>query len=177
MKLTIAEERFEFDFPKATALYKFDERDKLSPHFHGGILQAVDVMAEFPTFQLWIEIKEYTPEEIAHIKQEGDQQKKGDSYHGKAHLIKNLKHKFRDTYLYRLCEECLVSTIVYVCITNFDDALNAFLRKELKKQIPTGKLNSKRWKRQLLDEKLVFVVNKEAWERNFVEKFGTCVKI
>ena len=54
MRLTLPEEKFEFDFPTARTLYKFDERDSLSPTFHGVSMQAVDVMAEFPTFQLWI---------------------------------------------------------------------------------------------------------------------------
>jgi len=38
-------------------------------------MQAVDVMAEFPNFQVWIEIKEFQPAEIEAMKKEGDQQK------------------------------------------------------------------------------------------------------
>ena len=59
MKLDLREERVRLDFPNALALYKFDERERLSPTFHGAPMKAVDVLAEFPTFQLWIEIKEY----------------------------------------------------------------------------------------------------------------------
>lgn len=176
MKLTLTEEKFEFDFPNANALYKFDEKDSLSPTFHGAPMQAVDVMAEFPNFQLWIEIKEFQPSEIEAMKKEGDQQKKGNNVHNKAHLTKNLKHKFRDTFLYRFCENKLDTKIVYVCITNFDDALNGFYRRELKKQLPAG-LASKRWKKHLLDEVSLFVVNKDAWQRTLVEKFGRCNKI
>ncbi len=176
MKLTLTEEKFEFDFPNAKALYKFDERDSLSPTFHGAPMQAVDVMAEFTEFQLWIEIKEFQSAEIQTMKKEGNQQKKGDNVHNKAHLTKNLKHKFRDTFLYRFCENKLETKIVYVCLTNFDDALNGFFKKELQKQIPTGQ-TSKRWKKHLLEKEFLFVVNEEAWQRNFKEKFGTCVKI
>ena len=176
MKLTLTEEKIEFDFPNAKALYKFDERDPLSFTFHGAPMQAVDVMAEFPTFQLWIEIKEFLPSEIEEMKKEGDQQKKGCNVHNKAHLTKNLKHKFRDTFLYRFCENKLDKKVVYVCLTNFDDALNGFYRKELKKQIPAG-LASKRWKKQLLDKSLLMVVNKDSWQRNLEEKFGKCNKI
>lgn len=176
MKLTLIEEKFDFDFPNATALYKFDEKDSLSPTFHGAPMQAVDVMAEFPDFQLWIEIKEFQPSEIEAMKKEGDQQKKGNNVHNKAHLTKNLKHKFRDTFLYRFCENKLDTKIVYVCLTNFDDALNGFYRKELQKQIPTGR-SLKRWSKQLLDKSLLMVVNIDSWKRNLEEVFGKCNKI
>lgn len=176
MKLTLTEEKFEFDFPNAKALYKFDERDPLSPTFHGVPMQAVDVMAEFPNFQLWIEIKEFQPSEIDKMKKEGDQQKKGNDEHNKAHLTKNLKHKFRDTFLYRFCENKLDTKIVYVCLTNFDDALNLYYRKELQKQLPTG-FRSTRWEKQLLDKNFLLVVNKDSWKRNLEEKVGKCNKI
>lgn len=176
MKLTLNEERFEFDFPDAKELYKFDEKDKLSPTYHGAPMQAVDVMAEFPSFQLWIEIKEFQAAEIEVMKKEGDQQKKGNNVHNKAHLTKNLKHKFRDTFLYRFCEDKLDKPIVYVCLTNFDDALNLFYRKELQQHIPAG-LCSKRWKRHLLDKSHIFVVNTAAWQRTMTLKFGQCTKI
>ncbi len=173
MKLTLTEEKFEFDFPDAKALYKFDERDPLSPTFHGVPMQAVDVAAEFPNLQLWIEIKEFQPSEIEAMKKEGDQQKKGNNVHNKAHLTKNLKHKFRDTFLYRFCENKLGTKIVYVCLTNFDDALNIFYKKELQRQLPTG-FASRRWNKQLLEKSLLMVVNKDSWQRNLEEKFGKC---
>lgn len=176
MKLTLTEEKFEFDFPNAIALYKFDEKDPLSPTFHGVPMQAVDVMAEFPTFQVWIEIKEFQPLQVESMQKEGDQPKKGCTEHAKAYLTKNLKHKFRDTFLYRYCENKLGKNVVYVCLTNFDDALNGFYRKELKKQIPVGK-PSKRWKKQLIEEFRLMVVNEDAWHRNLEEKFGTCKKL
>lgn len=176
MKLTLTEEKYEFDFPNAKSLYKFDEKDPLSPTFHGAPMQAVDVMAEFSNFQLWIEIKEFQSIEIEAMKKEGDQQKKGDNVHNKAHLTKNLKHKFRDTFLYRFCENKLDTQIVYVCLTNFDDALNGYYKKELLKQLPTGS-TPKRWKKQLLDKLNLMVVNKEAWHRNLENKFGKCYKI
>lgn len=176
MTLSLTEEKFRFDFPQANALYKFDERDPLSPTFHGVPMQAVDVIAEFSDFQLWIEIKEFQPSEIEAMKKEGNQQKKGQNVHNKAHLTNNLKHKFRDTFLYRFCENKWDKKIVYVCLTNFDDALNVFYRKELRKQIPTG-FASERWNKQLLDKSLLFVVNEESWHRNLEGKFGKCIKI
>ena len=176
MKLILTEEKFEFDFPDAIALYKFDERDSLSPTFHGAPMQAVDVMAEFSTFQLWIEIKEFQPSEIEAMKKEGDQQKKGDNVHNKAHLTKNLKHKFRDTFLFRFCENKVNKKIVYVCLTNFDAALNSFYRKELQKQLPAGKASA-RWSKLLLEKDMIFVVDESAWCRNLEGKFGKCTKL
>ena len=176
MKLTLTEEKFEFDFPNAKVLYKFDETDPRLPTFHGVPMKAVDVMAEFANFQLWIEIKEFQISDIATMKKEGDQRKKKASTHKQNHLIKNLKYKFRDTFLYRFCENKLDKKIIYVCLTNFDDALNGFFKRELKKQIPTNGA-SKRWQKQLLDEFHLMVVNIDSWQRNFEDKFGICRKI
>ena len=53
-----------------------------------------DVEAEASKYVTNLEGK--TDEEIEAMKKEGDQQKKGDNVHNKAHLTKNLKHKFRD---------------------------------------------------------------------------------
>ena len=173
MKLDLTEERVRFDFPNAKALFKFDEKDPLSPTFHGAPMKGVDVVAEFPTFQLWIEIKEYTPEEINEMKMTGDM-KKNDGRNLKSYLTNNFKYKFRDTFLYRFCEEKISLPIVYVCLTNFDNTLNIFFRKELQKHLPTGKANPKRWKKELIKSERVFVVDEAAWTRTLTEKFGTC---
>ncbi|MDY3977997.1 MAG: hypothetical protein SOY91_06730 [Candidatus Onthomorpha sp.] len=176
MILLLEEEKFEFDFPKAKALYKFDERDINSPNYHSAPMKAVDVVAEFDKFQLWIEIKEFPPHSIKAMQQtkstEADKQPK----YNKAHLTENLKYKFRDTFLYRLCEDKTIKAIVYICLTNFDDALNGYFRKELQRQIPAGQV-SRNSDKHLIAKSQVYVVNKEAWNRNFAAKFGTCRKI
>lgn len=177
MKLTLTEEKFEFDFPAAKALFKFDERDRLSPNFHGVPMQAVDVIAEFNEYQIWIEIKEFMPEEIDEMRKEGNQIKKNTVRSLKANLTKNFKHKFRDTYLYRLCEDKLDLPIKYICLTNFDNELNLFYKKELIKQLPTGLANKKRWHRFLIDKSNVMVLNPDVWIRNFDSLLGTCKKI
>ena len=44
---------YEFDFPLAKTLYKFDESDKLSPYYHGAnMMKAVDAVAEFSEYYL-----------------------------------------------------------------------------------------------------------------------------
>ena len=176
MILLLEEEKFEFDFPEAKALYKFDERDINSPNYHSAPMKAVDIVAEFDKFQLWIEIKEFPPHSIKAMQQtkstEADKQPK----YNKAHLTENLKYKFRDTFLYRLCEDKTIKAIVYICLTNFDDALNGYFRKELQRQIPAGKV-SRNSDKYLIATSQVYVVNEKAWDRNFAAKFGTCRKI
>lgn len=123
-----------FDFPGAKELYKFDETDNQSPHFHGvSVLKSVDVMAVLPKFDMWIEIKDYQDDEIQQMLKEGDQRKKGDLYHHKTWLRNNLIRKYRDTFLYRFAENKIEKPIVYVCLLNFDPILLSYIRQELKK--------------------------------------------
>ena len=175
MRLDLTEERVRMDFPNARALYKFDERDRLSPTFHGAPMKAVDVLAEFPTCQLWIEIKEYTPEEIQEMKAERDRGNPNE-YHLKTWLTNNFKFKFRDTFLYRFCEEKIDLPIVYVCFTNFDSALNSFFRSQLRVLLPTGRANPRRWNKELIAKDRIFVVDQDAWKRSREAKFGECVR-
>ena len=176
MILLLEEEKFEFDFPEAKALYKFDERDINSPNYHSAPMKAVDIVAEFDKFQLWIEIKEFPPHSIKAMQQGNSTETDQHLKYNKAHLTNNLKYKFRDTFLYRLCEDKTIKAIVYICLTNFDDALNGYFRKELQRQIPAGKV-SRNSDKYLIAKSQVYVVNKEAWNRNFAAKFGTCRKI
>ena len=90
MTLTLNQERFKFDMPDALELYKFDEPDRLSTHFHGAPMKCVDVMAVFKKFQLWIEIKEYSKEEIDDIKNH----KVEPGYDPYKWLMNNFKYKF-----------------------------------------------------------------------------------
>lgn len=172
MTLDLTEERVRFDFPNATA-FKFDERQPSSPTFHGAPMKAVDVLAEFPTFQLWIEVKDYPPDKVEEFKKENDK-----GYSGKRaatnFLIDYLKYKFRDTFLYRFCEEKIDLPIAYVFLTNLDNAMNAKLRKELQKQLPAENPCPSRWKKELIAERHVFVVSQDVWQRTLEPKFGTC---
>lgn len=167
---------YEFDFPLAKTLYKFDESDKLSPYYHGAnMMKAVDAIAEFSEYYLWIEIKHFTDEDIARMKIERDQRKGGDLYHIKDHLRNNLVRKYRDTFLYRYAEKKLDKSIIYVCLLNFDSALKSHFRRELEREIPV-KIPTKKWKRRIING--VLVVSAEDWERNKVlSSLGTCRRI
>ena len=165
---------YEFDFAKAEALYKFDEPDKNNPHYHGlsYCMKAVDVIAEFPEFQLWIEIKDYPQLRLEQIRN-GQKGKSGKTI--MCEIQEALKSKFRDTFLYRYGEGCN-KKIVYVCLTNFNNIECGSFCKQLKHDIPTGK-KGPRWSKELVAPEHCFVVDINAWKRNFETKFGTCKKI
>ncbi len=169
--MTVTVDNYRFDFPNAVEAYKFDEKDSASPHFHGvDALKAVDVMVEFPDEYVFVEIKTYDDLD--------DFRKRAPRYDGntaRKYLITTLSRKYRETYLYRLCEGKMDKPVNYICLLNLDDALKGFCRKELAKRIPVGKANNKRWHRMLLDKCRLFVLDEAAWNRNVnITRWGTC---
>ena len=102
---------YEFNFPKSRELYKFDEqRDKASPYYHGmsHAMKAVDVMVELDTQYLFIEIKRFDQGLDAGVKKE----------EAETFLINSLVAKFRDTFVYRYCENKLDKPIKYISTTS-----------------------------------------------------------
>lgn len=176
MKLILEEERFEFDFPNAKALYKFDERNPETPHFHGAshCMKAVDVLAEFGNFQLWIEIKDYPDEHLEELKH-GAKQCDGKSR--KALLLDNLKQKFRDTYLYRYCENKANLPVYYLMMVNFDKSLLPHFLDEVRRILLADNVVDSRWASPLIERQHVGVVYKHQWPAAFEQKFGTCRKL
>lgn len=174
--MTTTVDGYIFDFPEAKELYKFDETDNQSVHYHGvSVLKSVDVMAVFSKFDMWIEIKDYRDEEIQQMLKEGDQRKKGDVYHLKTWLRNNLVRKYRDTFLYRYAENKIDKPIIYVCLLNFDPILLSYIRQELIRNIPCG-IPTTRWKRSLINR--LIVLDEKAWLRNdILQELGTCTKI
>lgn len=171
--MRLSTDGYEFDFANAIALYKFDEPNKASNHYHGlsHCMKAVDVVAEFPNFQVWIEIKDYPPLQLQDIVN-GVKGKSGKSL--KLEILDDLKQKFRDTVLYRECEGAS-KQIVYICLVNFKAAECASFCKELKLIIPSGK-KGPRWTSEIVSDNHCFVVDANAWNRNFQTKIGTCTK-
>lgn len=95
----------------------------------------------------------------------------------KNYLRNNLVRKFRDTFLYRYCENKLDKPIFYICLMNFDDAMLMAFRKELRLQIPEGNKRQGRWEKCLLDKGHLILVNEDSWNRNLNDKFGSCRKV
>ena len=166
--MTVTIDNYRFYFPNALDAFKFDETDRLSPHYHGvNALKAVDVMVEMPDEYVFIEIKTY--DDLTAFKQEGKTYYDNEA---RKYLIRTLSRKYRETYLYRLCEGKTNKPIYYICLLNLDAALKSYCRKELAKFIPTGKAR-KRWHSILLDKYSLLVVDEAAWNRNLT-RWGTC---
>lgn len=136
---------YSFDFPDAADAFVFDETDQSKPNFHGVTqLKCVDIIAEFEDSYIFIEIKDYDDPSISDVKNSQlDHQRKTRQEHFR--WLKNyLKYKYRDSYLYRHAEDKVNKPIHYICLTNFDNALNHKMQKDLKYELPVGKV-SKRW--------------------------------
>lgn len=156
---------YEFNFPKARELYKFDEQDKRMPYFHGvsHALKAVDVMVELATQYLFIEIKRFDQGLDAGVKKE----------EAEKFLINGLVSKFRDTFVYRYCEDKLNKPIKFIClIDKLDSAMLSTLRKKVAAKIPVGNPIRHRWKRPMLER--CFVVNEQSWMTSDLAKLGHC---
>jgi hypothetical protein len=164
---------YKIDFKDAITAFKFDETDSTLPTFHGAPMKAVDVIAEFESAYVFVEIKDYDNPgdwKESTVKDEQAYDVRQDNFK----WLKNyLKYKFRDTYLYRHAENKVDKPIHYVCLLNFDNALNGKMSKSLKSELPVGKA-SKRWVQEL--SKSCQVLNIAAWNRNFpqwpVKKIG-----
>lgn len=178
MKLTLPEDHVEFDFPKATELFKFDESDKNNPHYHGlsHCMKAVDVVGEFDKFQVWIEIKLFPEDKQEKFKSEPE--KKG-SKNNKVltDYINDIKTKYKDTYLYRLCEGKTSTPIFYIFLTNLSDDLCSICQSNISQTLPCGNPIPKRWRSELLDKDLFQVTNFDSWNRNLNSTLGTCIKL
>ena len=158
--MTVDSDGYRFDFTDALDAFKFDEKEKANPNFHGAPMKAVDVIAEFADSYLFVEIKEYNSQDDFDPGSENDKDKRDNFSRLKGYL----KYKYRDTYLYRYAEEKTDKQVHYVCLLNFDDALNTVMRKNLVKELPVG-FASRRWVRSLAQS--CQVLNLAAWNRNF----------
>ncbi len=151
---------YRFDFSDAISAFKFDEKDQSSPTYHGAPMKAVDIVVELPEVYLFVEIKEYDkPEEFV-----ADYSENCKEYDNYKWLKGYLKYKFRDSYLYRHAENKTEKPIQYLCLLNFDDALNSKMKKGLRIDLPVGKVSS-RWIKPLAQS--CQVLNLAAWNRNF----------
>jgi hypothetical protein len=163
--MIIEAEGYRIDFKDAINTFKFDEIDKSKSTYHGvTALKAVDVITELESAYLFIEIKDYTsPEEFDYSINidRSDPQHRG-KY---VNWLKNyLKYKFRDSFLYRYAENKLNKPIYYLCLINFDNALNIKLEKDLIHELPIG-IQSRRWHTEIVHK--CHVLNELAWNRNF----------
>ena len=158
----IVAEGLTFDFPTDLGLLKFDQQDKNKPDFHvlHAEMKAVDVIAELPTKDVYVEIKDFMNKKTGVPVQPSLE-----------HLLESLKYKYRDSFVYRYGQGKTTKPVLFVClIDNLDKRLFMQLQKRLAKSIPAGKVNG--WVVEILHE--VIVVDKSDWNRN-LSVFGTVV--
>jgi len=158
-------EGYRINFSDAINAFKFDETDSSKNTFHGvTALKAVDIIAEFESSYLFVEIKNYDNPDDFYV-EKGidtiDSQKRHDAFN----WLKNyLKYKYRDSYIYRHVEEKVDKPIHYLCLLNLDNALNGKLAKNMRSELPIGK-KSPRWHKEIATS--CQVLNETAWNRNF----------
>ncbi len=152
----------EIRFEDAIEAFVFDEKDKRKPTFHGAPMKAVDIVAEFADSYVYIELKNYDDpkgysEDITISINELGQGEDNITW------LKNyLKQKFRDSYLYRHAEQKTDKPVHYICLTNFDNAVNRKIERLLEYELPVG-LVSQRWVKTLAQS--CHVINLETWNR------------
>lgn len=157
---TIATDGFIFDMPTAKDVHEFDSDIKSDVHYHGfPEMKAVDVIAEFDSEYLFIEVKDfYNPKTNKPTLPSQD-------------LQNDLKYKYRDTYLYQLSHGETGKPIYYICVLeHLDSAMMIQLSKNLGKTIPDAKHLPYGWKYSFLQSAIV--VDKSTWNKT-LSKWGT----
>lgn len=155
---------FEFRFTDAVDAFVFDETDEAKPTFHGAPMKAVDIVAEFEDAYVYVELKDYADPSIYDVLSANSGNETSDRQKKFKWLKSYLKYKLRDSYLYRHAEDKVEKPVHYICLINFDNALNGRMQKSLKKELPVGK-PSHRWTRALTTS--CKVVNLHKWNENF----------
>lgn len=153
---------FAFDFFGALDAFVFDEQDRNKPTFHGAPMKAVDVVAEFANYHVYVEIKDppaletYIPElmESGRVASEADYFK---------WLQNQLICKYRDSLLYRHAERKAEKPVIYICLLIMSNAQCNRLRKNLYHGLPVKRVP--RWKRGIVES--CHVVNLTRWNRTF----------
>lgn len=157
---------FEFEFPEAVNAFCFDGPDKSGPHFHGlsHAMKAVDLIVELPADYLFIEVKDFFAADDYDFKSARYAEQHGERQARFNHLREVLKHKFRDTWLYRCAEGQTNKPVRYLCLLTLDNALLSVMGRELRRQLPVG-LAGPRWMTPLAQS--CAVLNLERWNSNF----------
>lgn len=150
---TITTDGFTFDLPTAKDVYEFDCDDKFNAHYHGfKQMKAVDVMAEYDSEYLFIEVKDfYNPKTNNPTQPDPD-------------LLNDLKYKYRDSYLYQLAHGKVDKPIYYICVLeHLDHAMMLHFSKCLGKVIPDRNNLPAGWKLPFLESAIV--VSKSKWNQ------------
>ena len=164
--MKIKTDGFDFEFPEALDAFCFDQKDKTDPHFHGlsHAMKAVDLIVELPTDYLFIEVKDFFAPDDYDFKGALKTAQHGERQVRFNHLREVLKHKVRDTWLYRSAEGKTNKPIRYLCLLTLDNALLSIMSTELRRQLPAGNAGP-RWTSALAQS--CAVLNLERWNSSF----------
>lgn len=154
---TITTDGYTFDFPKALDVFEFDSEDPNDLHYHGfPEMKAVDILVEFTDICLFIEVKDFFNPKL----------KKAET--PKESLFKDLKYKYRDSYLYQLAHGKISKPIIYICLLDHLEApMMMQLSKNLGKAIPDENHLPNGWSKSFL--KTTIVVDKTKWNSNLTK--------
>ncbi|MCF8169235.1 MAG: hypothetical protein K9K38_17750 [Rhodoferax sp.] len=157
--MKIETDGFAFQFTGALDAFRFDEKDRAKPHFHGlsHAMKAVDLVVEMPTDYLFIEVKDFHAADDYDFKSAVAGHQRDERLAHFNHLREVLKHKFRDTWLYRWAQGKADKPVRYLCLLSV-------LSKELRQQLPVG-LAGPHWEKALA--RSCVVLNLERWNVNF----------
>lgn len=155
---------FKFNFADAIDAFVFDEKDITKPTFHGVPMKGVDIVAEFETAYVYVEVKDYTDPSIYDELSAMTEQDKKARQDGFRWLKNYLKYKYRDSFLYRYAEQKVDKPVHYVCLINFDNAMSSRLKKALRAELPVGAA-SRRWTQSIAAS--CQVVNMAKWNENY----------
>lgn|SRR5574344_2182169 len=168
-------DNIEFTFSNSVVdAFKFDDNNRESPHFHGiQQFNAVDLLIETQTDYFFVEIKSYNKDYSANFASKHKCSNCG-KITDKARFLKDyLIRKYRDSFLYRYCEDKVDKPIQYIVliVSGFDGLVNSQLKKQLKEMLPVGNKNPDRWNHYIA--KSVYVLDIDTWKRTMSDKLGT----
>ena len=115
-------------------------------------MKAVDIIVELTDYYLFIEVKDF---------HNSEQYNETDHFN---FLIKSLKYKCRDTWLYRWGENKIDKPIKYLCLLKLDTPLLSRMNQELRRQIPVFPTGI-RWNQEICNS--YSVLNFEMWNQRF----------
>jgi hypothetical protein len=155
MSVEVECDGFKIEFKEVVNAFIFDEKDKKKTNTYHGMshaMKAVDIIVELPDAHFFIEIKNFN---------EPEKYRESDKYQ---YLLKTLKYKYRDSWLYYRCEDKINKPIKYICLLELETPLLIKVTKDLKKQLPVSRAGP-RWQQEICNS--CAVINLALWKERF----------
>ena len=156
--MTISEGNLEMDIPDVLSGGRFDGADHGLSH----CMRAVDFVLELADRYLFIELKD-----PRHPRATSRARRTFIARLRSGELDEELKHKYRDSFLYERAAgraDKPIDYLVLIALDTLDDAQLAQRKTSLEQQLPAWGPQGRRWARPLVG--LCAVFNLESWNRN-----------